>query len=75
MKANSLAAGVEAGQLYPRRRGIFRPLTIVEQVLLLRYTSSYNRRAAFANSSGTGQEVLKVRAEWTGALSYHNGST
>ena len=27
-KANSLAAGVETGQLYPRRCGTFRPLTL-----------------------------------------------
>jgi hypothetical protein len=47
----------------------------MEQVLLLRSILSYNRCAAFANSSGTGQEVFKVRAEWMGVLSYHNGST
>src|SRR5713101_564182 len=30
-KANSLAAGIEAGRLYHRRCGIFRPLTIVKR--------------------------------------------
>ncbi len=61
--AYSLAAGVEAGQLYPRRCGIFRPLTIAERVHFLKSIPSYNCDAPFASFPDARQKVCQVRPE------------